>query len=422
MQFHSDTSKWQKTRNKFFLKYFEIAFLFIICYIILYPLVKLKSKKKPQKNRKNVLLYGAYGNLSVGDDAILLSIRNYFQANFPQYNLIVSSYRPEETEKQFNVPCILQGRTLEGLVILLKNRKRFDTVIFGGGGIIETHNYKIKSILGTLQKISKFALGIVLNKDVAFLGIGTNITEYPTYIRVLLKEVFRHAQSISTRDIGSYEAIKRINPKVMVRNCTDPALMLGEGFKSTAGTQIDAIAINIMPYHKLVNDKEVMLLQRKKLSDLLDTLIEKFHKEIHFYPMVLGDDTDEQTEIISLMKNKDKVKEFHPSYMPLEFMETIGHYPLFIGTRLHANILSFNADVPVLGLAYHSKIDNLFKVFDNKYFVSFPLLSFANEDLIKAVDDVLTNKSELKENIGKMKARIIPLAKENFGFLTEQRS
>jgi polysaccharide pyruvyl transferase WcaK-like protein len=412
-QFHSDTSKWQQTRKKFFLKYFEIALLFVICYVILYPIIKIKSKKAPNKNRLNVLLYGAYGNLSVGDDAILLSILNYFKGNFPQYNILVSSYRPEETQKQFNVPSILQGRTLEGLAILIKNRKRYDTIIFGGGGIIETHNYKIKSILGTLQKISKFSLATILNKDVIFLGIGTNVNEYPSYLRVLLKEVFRHAQSINTRDIGSNNAIKRINPNVVVNDCADPALMLGESFNSKVSS-VDAIAINIMPYHRLVNDTNVMLLQRQKLSVILDTMIETLHKEIHFFPMVLGDDPDEQKEIIALMKNKDKVKEFEPSYLPFEFMDVISAYPVFIGTRLHANILSFNANVPVLGLAYHSKIDNLFKVFADPDFISFPLLNFDTDELIEATTHILNNNALVKSRIPEIKARIIPLAKKNF--------
>jgi len=415
-QFHSDTSKWQQTRKKFLLKYFEIGLLFIICYVFLYPAIKFKKKKKPLKERKNILLYGAYGNLSVGDDAILLSIRNYFRTNFPQYNLLVSSYRPEHTSKIFDVPCILQGRTLEGLVILYKNRKKYDTIIFGGGGIIETHNYKIRAILGTLQKITKFALGILLNKDVVFLGIGTNTSEYPKKIKILLKEIYRHAQSISTRDIGSYNSVKSISPEAALKNCTDPALMLGEGFVANSNDTVDAIAINIMPYHRLVNDKNIMLAQRQKLSKVLDDMIDAFNKEVHFFPMVLGDDTDEQTEIIGLMQNKDKVKVFEPSYMPFDFMESISRYPVFIGTRLHANILSFNANVPVLGLAYHSKIDNLFGVFNDNDFVSFPLLSFESKELFKAVGNILEKNDEIKKRISLIKSKVIPLAKKNFEF------
>jgi polysaccharide pyruvyl transferase WcaK-like protein len=418
MQFHSDTSKWQKTRKKFFLKYFEIALLFIICYLFLYPILKLKRKKKPNKERKDILVYGAYGNLSIGDDAILLSIKNYFQQNFPQYNLIVSSYRPEDTEKQFNLPCILQGRTLEGLIIMYKNRKKFDTVIFGGGGIIETHNYKIKSILGTLQKTSKFFLGAILNKDVVFLGIGTNTTEYPGYIRILLKEVFRHAQSINTRDEGSYNAIKRINPHVEVNNCTDPALLLGEQYAAggESASKVDAIAVNIMPFYTLVNDKNVMVSQRHKLSAFLDEIIEKFDKEIHFFPMVLSSDPNEQAAMLSLMKNKHRVKEFSPTLTPYEFMNTLSRYPLLIGTRLHANILSFNANVPVLGLAYHTKIDNLFNVFNDKDFISFPLLTFDTNEVIKTIRKILDNNDEIKQRISEIKGRVIPLAKANFMF------
>jgi polysaccharide pyruvyl transferase WcaK-like protein len=416
MQFHSDTSKWQQVRKKFFLKYFEIAFLFVICYAILYPIIKLKKKKKPRIGRKDILIYGAYGNLSVGDDAILLSIKNFFNKELPHLNFIVSSYNPEKTEKQFGVPCILQGRTLEGLVILIKNRKKFDTIIFGGGGILETHNYKIKSLLGTLQKTSKFALGILLNKDIVFLGIGTNITEYPAGIRLLLKEIFRHAQSISTRDAGSYNAIKRINPNVEVKDCTDPALMLGEDFKRANNTVVDAIAINVMAYYRLVNDKKVMIEQRRKLSNVLDQMIEKFNKEIHFFPMVFGEDTNEQTELIALMKNKDRVKEFAPSPSPLDFMEKISAYPIFIATRLHANILAFNANVPILGLAYHTKIDNLFSALNDKDFICFPLLTFDTDEVIKAVRRILDSNDEIKLKISEIKGRVIPLAKENFVF------
>lgn len=111
--------KWSIIREYFGLKYLEAGISFVIVFFIFIPLLILRKSKKnkvqKQEEKKRILLYGAYGNGSVGDDAILQSILENLDESI--FDITISSYNPFLTKKSTSHKLIWQGRTLDGLFL-----------------------------------------------------------------------------------------------------------------------------------------------------------------------------------------------------------------------------------------------------------------------------------------------------------------
>lgn len=415
--------KWSVIREYFGLKYVEAAISFFIVFFIFIPLLKIRKNKKGKdflnktpNSRKKLLLYGAYGNQSVGDDAILQSILENIDNDL--YEVIVSSYKPYLTEKMTTHKIIWQGRTLDGLFYMYKTLKTTDILIFGGGGVLETHNNSFITTIGMMYKFSKVYLAKLMGVKVYCFAIGSNTKPYSKAVRLLVETLLDNIDGISTRDRKSFEFLKKIKPDLKIKSLADPALLLGIDDEVSKDNRIE-IGINVMPYYKLLNgDKSKLQHIRQEIARSLDLAIKNFEAWIYFIPMVEGDDTTEQEAIYEFVKNKDKVKIMSPNYTPNELMKLLKRFDLFVGTRLHPNILAYNVNTPIVGIAYHDKIFSLFDHIKQPKYVQ-SIQNVSSEILVNQIKEVLDNKESIKSQMKNRQNELISLAKESFSDLSE---
>ncbi|GEM_PF-5915251 len=410
--------RWTIIREYLGLKYVEAAVSFVIIFVIFIPLLKLKGKKEKKdswrkgNSRIKLLLYGAYGNQSVGDDAILQSILENIDNRL--FDVTVSSYKPYLTRKMTHHDIIWQGRTLDGLFYMYNTLRKTDILVFGGGGVLETHNNSLVTTIGMMYKFSKVYLAKLMGVKVYCFAIGSNTKPYSKMVKLLVETLLDNVDGISTRDHKSFEFLTNIRENLNMKSLADPALLLTIKNIITENSAYPKIGINVMPYYKLLNgDKSKLEFIRGEIAKSIDYAIERFNAEVYFVPMVEGDDTKEQNSIFEYIKNKNRINLLSPDYTPNELMELLSKFDLFIGTRLHPNILAYNVNTPIIGIAYHDKIFSLFDHIQHPQYVQ-SIQRISSSILNSHVHEILMNKDSIKLKMKERHKHLVSLALESF--------
>jgi polysaccharide pyruvyl transferase WcaK-like protein len=169
-----------------------------------------------------------------------------------------------------------------------------------------------------------------------------------------------------------------------------------------------------MPYYKLLNgDISKLELIRKNIAATIDLSINKLNAHFVFIPMVEGDDTNEQDEIIRYIEQVDQITILKPKYSPKELMGIMRGLDVFIGTRLHPNILAFNVNTVILGIAYHDKINSFFSYLNHEDLVV-SLFDFNPDALFNKLKYALANNKTIKNDFQVRQGELRKLAVNSF--------
>lgn len=297
---------------------------------------------------------------------------------------------------------------------MYKTLKKTDILVFGGGGVLETHNNSFTTTIGMMYKFSKVYLAKLLGVKVYCFAVGSNTKPYSKLVHKLVSILLKNVDGISTRDQKSFGFLKEINSSIKIKSLADPAMLLELNNMETIKERPFTVGINVMPYYKLLNgDKSKLKEIRSEIAKCVEILVEKYKAKVFFIPMVNGDDTEEQSAILELISNTENVTCLLPNYSPNELMVKLSNFDLFIGTRLHPNILAFNVNTPIIGIAYHDKI---FSLFDHIQFPDFvhSIQNVSSKKIIQNVIEIMENREVIKTKMNLRQKELKVLAKESF--------
>ena len=299
---------------------------------------------------KKVLVVGAYGTGNLGDEAILSGILNHLKVEkkVSEKEILVFSRDPKETRRIHGV-----NSRCKNLSDLLKS----DEVIIGGGELFQNQgNMVLKySLLGLLAKIfrkrlSFFAVGV--SSDINFLG------------KLLMRIVFRFADSISVRDKESKRRLLDLGIKKRIVRVSDPAfyvtpisqvaaslLLKGEGVRYEKGViQIAFVSQNL-------GNNELHLTFLEVLKEILDN---NSDVQIIFVPFTHHVDKPLDRDLLygewlgNKLKN-DRFKVLKNRYTPDQIMGIMGLMGLVVSTRLHPLIFAAKMNVASIGMDLFDK-------------------------------------------------------------------
>ncbi len=404
---------WEQIRNKTGLKYIEPIFtLLVILVSIFFVLIR-----KNERVGKRKLFYGAYGNRSVGDDAINYSIANGFINDID--NVVFSSYDVEYSKRKIGneFTFIKQGRTSDGLYHLIKERNKFDIFVYGGGGVFETHSNDLRSTIGMLYKLSKLYLVYALGKNIVYFSVGANSNDFNILIETLIKHISKKCLLITTRDMVTFEKFKKCNNNV--HSLCDIANSIQIEKKKRKRREL-SIGINLMPFgllsHRLSQQNKILELIAKDLS-VIDVRI----KNIYLFPMVINTDEDISKELVKKFRNYNKTRDLeiiNPNISVSEMIDKMSELDIFIGMRLHANIMAIDANTPIIGIGYHSKVERLYKQYDLDFFY-IDIYKYNKGWLNDRVTNLINNFDLISEEILQKRNNKIREANKHFELITE---
>jgi len=344
------------------------------------------------KQDKTVLLRGYFGNLNVGDEAILSVIIE--KLNKKGYNnIIVASKDPSHTQRIHGVEACESGLTFSFLKAFLKSH-----ILIEAGG--NKHGFLSIIDLG-LPFVAKF-----LGKKIYYVAVGLSpyrwkglplhnkkpITKYSFIKRTILFILFNYVVDfVSVRDENSkrFLEINGVNPK-KIKITKDPAFELeGSSFLVNTlrknGIDLTDPLICVIPRTFLDNDLN------KLLSEKLVVLIMKLIKNLHTQVVLMNFSSEDRGlvyKIYSALPKEVKANVWTidaTSFHPREVKGFISVCKVVIGARYHSLIFAISENVPSVALVYDHKMMKL----SNRYLDLQPVDNFQEEKVMKKIKEVL---------------------------------
>jgi len=322
-----------------------------------------------------ILIHGYFGMGNVGDEAILSVLVNEYKSR--SFRVIALSANPERTGYLHSIETCKERLLSQ---CFWQSLIRCSKLVFGGGGKYGKDTFRYIALLTLLAKL--------MGKSVEFRAIGvypyqwygtvTLYAEEPLdfLTRLSLRLALRFADSSTVRDEYSKKFIEGhiIGKRVFLE--LDPALRLepdvlsAENLLKSLGLDVDDIIIGL----------NVRFLRGKDFSQILHTLIQSLnvylkedsHVKVLFIPFGYGSIPnrffDDDITIGNLIKKhllKDVVGRYYIVDRELRPQVILGIFRFLraaIVVRYHALVFAHRSGIPVLCVAYDTKILEYFKL------------------------------------------------------------
>ncbi|MGD6842989.1 polysaccharide pyruvyl transferase family protein [Bacillus infantis] len=366
-------------------------------------------------------IVGNYGNNNNGDEAILVGIITQLTENFDikREEITVFSNNPEQTKERYGVDSYplyyKKGSAPKTFLETFKQSgkivKGMDLVIIGGGGILMDLYKREAPLYGTYGILGKRAGAKVVVYGCGAGPLTSSIGKW--FIRKLAKV----SDSISVRDPKSKALLESIGASKEVKLIGDPAFTLTTDKKHQRSDKIKKVGVTAVPYYNIKYwpeaDEEKYQSYVNGMAANLDALIEKEDVDVTFFSTKYPQDVWVTKDIYDAMKHKEKAVVNEEHLAPAELVDLCGQQDVVIGTRLHSIILSLDAETPVIGVAYHHKVEHFMQMVgkenhsismdglgtDDQHFTR--LVQDMNKDWNHAQDEAQRISKELKAKAAK---------------------
>jgi polysaccharide pyruvyl transferase CsaB len=346
---------------------------------------------------KRMVIAGNFGFHNIGDEAILSSIISNFRKNEMDMEYCVVSGDPDQTKGSLQVDSVFW----KDIPAIIDAAKKCDLIILGGGGIFNDYwGVQVGKILtedhAGLSYYSEFALlADMLHKPLFIYaaGIGPLATKEG---RDLTRLTFELATRATLRDIESKKLLLELgceSEKLSV--VSDPAFCLDSDYEKAkivfSGLPLDDRKPNVAICLRNWNVNCIQEDWQKAIADGLDRLVESHPCNLIFIPFhnlpdyELTDDISAAEKVISHMKYREDNYLIRGVNSPQTVAGIISQCRLVIGMRLHSIILAANGSIPVVGIAYDPKVEQMMKRLGLDAF-SINLMKLNSDDLYSVVE------------------------------------
>ncbi|GGH76476.1 polysaccharide pyruvyl transferase CsaB [Pullulanibacillus pueri] len=334
-------------------------------------------------------IIGNYGNENNGDEAILSGIVTQLTRRLAidLSDITVFSNHPENTLERHRVqvaPLIYRKGKLSIPLTILKSyqtMRAIDLLIIGGGGLLMDLYKRDAPLYSTLAYIGKKAKCKIIVYGVGAGPLNTRLGKF--FIRRLLKI----ASHIAVRDEKSQALLHSLQTGKEIHLTIDPAFALKAEQRRKPSEKVTRIGVTAVPYFNgsywPTEDKDRYRQYIEGMARNLDRLVEGQPLELTFFSTKFPEDVEASKQIRMKMKHQDKAKVIDARLTPEELLGLSAQQDLVIGTRLHSIILSIVTETPVLGVAYHHKVNDFMSAQNLKHRV-IPVTSLHESDHLMA--------------------------------------
>ena len=375
---------------------------------------------------------------NLGDTAICLAVVRLVRKVSPDSEIVVWGKRPC-FPSGFEGVRFYSPFSLGGLWTLLGAQ----AVLWGGGQLLQGNRSRIK----LLYWAGVVTLLRMLRKRI--MGFAQGVGPFPRkFDRVLVRFAVNCTEVFTVRDPASLRTLEEINaPQRKIFLTADPALLLfpeatgnGRPMKEPEAVSqfhpdkhpTPTIGISfrytrhhrsnrIIPFQFLPESLRRKAFESEDfsyflatMSDLCDRIVVELHAGITFVPMYYAPwETDViiAESLAQHMRHKDRVRIFRPSGGVEEIPELLRQVDAFVGTPMHATILSTSQHVPTLALHYEPKGRDFFQLIEQERW-TFPLEAIwepgGPDRLFDRIRALWQERDQVRANLG----RTVPKAKK----------
>jgi len=336
---------------------------------------------------KKILLGGYYGGNNTGDEAILRATIDTFQAIRPDLSFTVVSHAPVATEKRHAVQAV----NWRDMPALAKAVSQADLVLIGGGGLFmdywgldEDSYFRVThggiSTYGTLALLADaFDVPYILH------GVGVGPLDSKA-AREHTRRIFSRARLATVRDAESLALLEDIGLKPLpeqIRLFADLAFSLesspidlDKAAERRTQLGLDQKTPLLGVAIRFWDRPEPPSVWIPPLAEAVREFLTQSRANALLLPFQMGsegqltDDLQLSRLLASEIDLPGQVCALDDVLHPGEMQAMLGECDLILGMRLHALIMGLNNHIPVIGLAYDSKITSLMKQANLDEFIS----------------------------------------------------
>jgi len=304
-----------------------------------------------------LLVFGGwFGSRNLGDDAILIGLREVMDANVPGARITALSTDPQQTKAACGVEAIM----LQSPRGLLRNREEYLAAFRDADAVVVTGGTPIYDY-GHVSRAIHMGLPAVQGKPMILFSVGARPLTSPQG-REVTRLLLRGASAISVRDHASR--------RVLAQLTAQPITVTGDtGLHVKAeptGVTLDRPAAVVCPrllttnyrahYHAQLSQEDTNK-TRHMVARAVDALRDMGLNTymVPFHAVRPDDDRLEIARIMNLVKDRDVVTLDRPPG-PGEAISLLGQADLVLGLRLHSLVLAAAAGTPVASVDYDPKI------------------------------------------------------------------
>ena len=369
------------------------------------------------KRKKRVILSGFYGAENAGDELILRSISDNLTNDDSIFQVIAAGENPLNISKQHAISAFKRSEPNRAWAEVTSA----SAVILGGGGLWHDYTFhKAKGIPGLFSKnemsITGYSKLPIMAKicgipfHIFGLGVGPlNDSDAKQYAR-FLGEL---ADSLTVRDTDSLKALNDIRGWSRAVNVApDPVFALSledmripEELSAIESSRL-VLGVNLRPWEP--NGRKLAL---GSLADALACLASQRDILIVGVPMQKKHDEQALKKLFSLLPHHcDRILLKWPSEEPFEqLFGALSKCSLFLGMRLHANILAQRLGIPAIGIGYDPKVWAHFRQMECEELV-LPL-NARDSAIVAVINDVIDSLPHWKKYLARRISRVEKRAK-----------
>lgn len=365
-------------------------------------------------DKKNVLVIGWYGEGNIGDEAILLSMKNDLEKNL---NLKVRalSTRTEYTTRMQGVEAVAHmPLSMKSFVLNLLNYKKFKPaitaikeshiILLGGGGFLSDWSY-----FNPFNWLKYIVLAKKYGKKTMLYAIGAGPfrTKFGKFcVRYVVN---KYIDLITVRDEESRDWLKKAGVTKEIVVSGDP--VIGLSYESSSlDLEIKTKKRIVFVLNPYLQEKNPM-----KFKSLQNSLIEYISRfkgneyELIFLPFENSKDYSFNERL--LRESGVEGKLINLELDPNTTMNILAGADIVVSLRLHGNIMAAACGTPFLPIVYHHKTAEFIKKLGWEYQIDFGEgKNWIDKDLDP--QELYEKTKEILENGDNLRKELIDLQKE----------
>jgi polysaccharide pyruvyl transferase WcaK-like protein len=287
---------------------------------------------------------------------------------------------------------------------------KVDLVVVGGGNLILDH-----SILSPVQFLTTCLLSKALGKRLFVCAIGAGPVRYDLSKR-LYRRALQLADKITVRDAYSAQVITSAEAigldRSMMLLSADPAFATPRQAWRTCGSKpigMSTFAHMHRDYAGGAADRHARYVNA--MARLIDRVVDVTGRYVRLIPTEAPYDVETMEDIFAKARSQERMERTYPRSVP-ELLKYVGECEVLVGTRMHSMILALTQNVPIIGLAWHRKIDCLFEELGLQG-LNFNIDEFSVEQVVCATEVVIAQAAEYKTIIEGQMERLQQSARAN---------
>ncbi len=348
-----------------------------------------------------VVLSGYYGFRNLGDDAILLALRDRLSEAVPGAVLTALSNRPEETREKCGIEAVNRFHP----IAVRRAVKRATCFVSGGGSLLQDHT----STRSLLYYTALIRMAKRCGKRVMFYANGIGPVESARN-RERVRAVAEMADVITLRDAESLAALREMgvqNPNIRVT--ADPVYAMPSGERARGRS--------LLAERNIPADRPIVGVSVRFAAGM-ETNVAAFAKfcdavseaaQVVFINMQQGADDAASAAVLAQMHAK--AYEISAPYNPAAMVDMLACMDAVVSTRLHSMIFAACSGVPVLGVVYDPKVSACARALGMP--LAGDLEHFDADKALGVLRDVLADRTAYVDKLNTATAELRERAKNN---------